>query len=77
MKGCKVILILNRLLFIIKQYFCKVARLSLVNITFKVFLKYHLKGIFDRGEVHVYLGNCQTTGLKNFWSYPVMTLYIH
>ena len=76
-KGFKIILILNKLLSIIKQYFCKVARLSLLNITFKVFLKYHFQDIFKKGELYAYLGNLQTTGLKNFWSYPVKTLYIH
>ena len=28
-------------------------------------------------KFHVCLGNSQTTGLKNFWSYPVNTLHIH
>ena len=28
-------------------------------------------------KFHVCLGNSQTAGLKNFWSYPVKTHYIH
>ena len=28
-------------------------------------------------KFHVYLGNSQTKGLMNFWSYPVKTHYIH
>ena len=34
-------------------------------------------GGLERGEFYVCLGNSQTTGLKNFWSYPITTLYIH
>ena len=26
-------------------------------------------------KFHICLGNSQTTGLKNFWSYPVDTLH--
>ena len=28
-------------------------------------------------KFHVCLGNSKTAGLKNFWSYPVKTHYIH
>ena len=42
------------ILFIIKHYFCKVAMLSLIYITYKVTWKYDFEGTFDQGEVHVY-----------------------
>ena len=40
-------------------------------------MKYHFKDIFEMVRYHVCLGNSQTTGLNDFWSYPVKTHYIH
>ena len=41
--------------------------LLLINVTFK--------GVF--GNTSGLFGKLSGTGLKNFWSYPVMTLCIH